>query len=115
MLTPTAYQPSSLLGVYALLAQDTVFHLEVGFALICFQRLSLPNLATQRCPWQGQMVHQRFVLSGPLVLGETLLKDQRLRQIGDKPVSRMLFPCYQGHGLYHLPKTWKVDILSQFL
>ncbi len=28
-----------------------------------------------------QLVHQRFVLSGPLVLGETLLKTWRLQQI----------------------------------
>ena len=27
-------------------------HLEVGFSLICFQRLSFPDLATERCPWQ---------------------------------------------------------------
>ena len=24
----------------------------VGFALICFQRLSLPDVATLRCPWR---------------------------------------------------------------
>ena len=27
-------------------------HLGVGFTLRCFQRLSLPNSATQRCPWR---------------------------------------------------------------
>ena len=27
-------------------------HLGVGFPLICFQRLSFTDLATQRCPWQ---------------------------------------------------------------
>lgn len=27
-------------------------HLEVGFPLRCFQRLSLPNVANQRCTWQ---------------------------------------------------------------
>ena len=27
-------------------------HLEVGFTLRCFQRLSLPNIATRRCPWR---------------------------------------------------------------
>ena len=27
-------------------------HLEAGFTLRCFQRLSQPNLATQLCPWQ---------------------------------------------------------------
>jgi len=26
--------------------------LEVGFALRCFQRLSVPNVATQRCHWR---------------------------------------------------------------
>ena len=29
-----------------------ISHLGVGFALRCFQRLSLPNTATQQCPWQ---------------------------------------------------------------
>src|SRR3954467_1738741 len=28
-------------------------NLEVGFALICFQRLSRPNVATGQCPWQN--------------------------------------------------------------
>jgi hypothetical protein len=27
-------------------------YLGVGFALRCFQRLSLPNIATQRCLWR---------------------------------------------------------------
>ena len=27
-------------------------HLEVGFTLRCFQRLSYPNLATQLCHWR---------------------------------------------------------------
>ena len=27
-------------------------HLVVGFSLICFQRLSLPDLATERCRWR---------------------------------------------------------------
>ena len=28
-------------------------HLGVGFALICFQRLSVPNVATQQCSWRN--------------------------------------------------------------
>ena len=36
-----------------------------------------------------QPIHQRFVLSGPLVLGKSSLKQQRLQQIGDQPVSRI--------------------------
>jgi hypothetical protein len=32
--------------------KDGRSNLGVGFALRCFQRLSLPDLATQLCPWQ---------------------------------------------------------------
>ena len=28
-------------------------YLAVCFTLICFQRLSLPSVATQRCPWRN--------------------------------------------------------------
>ncbi len=58
---------------------QTNSHLEAGFPLRCFQRLSIPNLATEHCPWQEQLSHQRFVHSGPLVLGANLLKIQRLQ------------------------------------
>ena len=27
-------------------------HLAASFALICFQRLSLPDIATRQCPWR---------------------------------------------------------------
>ena len=30
-----------------------ISHLEAGFPLRCFQRLSLPNVANQPCPWQN--------------------------------------------------------------
>src|SRR4029079_6119873 len=32
-------------------------HLQASFALRCFQRLSLPNIATQRCPWRDNWQH----------------------------------------------------------
>jgi hypothetical protein len=44
MLPPTAYQRGRL----PRLSWNT--HLEVGFALRCFQRLSFPNIATQHAP-----------------------------------------------------------------
>ena len=50
-----------------------------------------------------QLVHQRLALSGPLVLGKTFLKNQRLQQIGDQPVLRILLTCYQVYGLYLNP------------
>ena len=37
-------------GSYAITAGKS--HLEGGFTLRCFQRLSRPNLATQRCNWR---------------------------------------------------------------
>ncbi len=45
-------------------------------------------------PLAGQPVHQRFILSGPLVLGKSPLKFPRPRQIGDRTVSRMYFHYY---------------------
>jgi hypothetical protein len=45
-LTPKAYQRDHLLRILM------ITHLRVGFALRCFQRLSNPDIATQRCPWQ---------------------------------------------------------------
>ena len=50
-------------------------------------------------PLAGQLIHQRSVHSGPLVLGANLLKFLRLQQIGDQPVSRMILNCFQLHGL----------------
>ena len=50
-----------------------------------------------------QLIHQRSVHSGPLVLGANLLKFLRLQQIGDQPVSRMILNCFQLHGL-NLPR-----------
>ena len=53
VLTHPAYQPCSLQGI--LMSQscdhDGVSYLETSFPLRCFQRLSLTNLATQRCSW----------------------------------------------------------------
>ena len=31
---------------------QTIPHLEAGFPLRCFQRLSIPDIATEQCPWQ---------------------------------------------------------------
>jgi len=42
--------------------------------LICFQRLSVPHCSYPTMPLVEQLVHQRCVRSGPLVLGATPLK-----------------------------------------
>ncbi len=48
------------------------------------------RLSYSAVPLAGQLIHQRSVHSGPLVLGANLLKFLRLQQIGDQPVSRMI-------------------------
>jgi hypothetical protein len=50
-LTPRTDLPRHLQGVL-LPRGDGKSHLEGGFALRCFQRLSRPHLATQRCIWR---------------------------------------------------------------
>ena len=46
MLTPSAYHVIISHG------PQTIPNLEGGFMLRCFQHLSIPDLATLRCPWQ---------------------------------------------------------------
>ncbi len=49
------------------------------------------ELSYPAMPLAGQLADQRFVQLGPLVLESNLLKNQRLQQIGDQPVSRLYF------------------------
>ena len=67
-------------------------HLEASFALRCFQRLSVPNLATQLCPCARQLVDQRFVHPGPLVLRTAPLKFLTPTADRDRTVSRRSEP-----------------------
>ena len=51
LLPHPAYQPSRLLGASP--PKGWKSHLEAGFPLRCFQRLSIPNVANQRCSWRN--------------------------------------------------------------
>ena len=73
-LTLRTYQPGSLPGVYVRVATNGKSILWASLALICLQRLSLPNMTTQPLPLAGQLEHQRFVCPGPLVLRTTPIK-----------------------------------------
>ncbi len=73
MLTHPAYLSGRLPDILLPL-RNKVSHLGGGFPLRCFQRLSGPNIATRLLRLAPQPVHQRFVHSGPLVLGTALLK-----------------------------------------
>ena len=57
-----------------------------------------------------QPIHQRFVLFGPLVLEKTPLKQQRLQQIGDQPVSRRFEPSSRTFLIGEQPNAW--DLLQ---
>ena len=59
-------------------------------------------------PLVEQLVHQRFVLPGPLVLGKDLLKYQRSQQIGDQPVSRRFEPSSRTALIGEQPNPWKL-------
>ena len=59
-----------------------------------------------------QLVHQRFVLPGPLVLGKRSLKQWRPQQIGDQPVSRIItqpfFRILRKMIPHPLPDVWTI-------
>src|SRR3990167_1643484 len=74
-----------------------------GFPLRCFQRLSVGNLATQRCSFLEQLAHQGFPHPSPLVLGTVLLKSQTVVLDRVRTVLRMLIHCFQWHRLYLIP------------
>ncbi len=79
-------------GLVAAHRPPRIPHLGVGFALRCGQRFSAPNLASQRCIGQHNWAHQRFVHSGPLVLGVAPLKYPPLTTERDRTVSRRSEP-----------------------
>ena len=93
-----------------ILSQGQVSHLEVGFPLRCFQRLSFPNLATRLMQLAPQPVHQRFVHSGPLVLGTALLKYLSPMVDRDRTVSRRSKPSSRTALMGEQTNPW--DLLQ---
>jgi len=73
---------------------DVRVYLEVGFALRCFQRLSDPNIATQRCRWRDNWYTRGSstpVLSYLMQLLSTL---KRPRRIGTELSHDVLNPAH---------------------
>ena len=81
-------------------------HLGVGFALRCGQRFSAPNLASQRCMRPHNWAHQRFVHSGPLVLGVAPRKYPPLTTERDRTVSRRSEPSSRTALIGEQPNPW---------
>src|SRR3990167_10737216 len=59
-------------------------------------------------PLVGQLVHQRFVTPGPLVLGSAPLKFPRLLQIGVRTVSRRSEPSSRTFLIGEQPNPWEL-------
>src|SRR5690606_37413530 len=80
--------------------------LEGGFTLRCFQRLSLPHLATQRVHRAVQLAHQGCVLPNPLVLGKNPLKVATPTADRDRPGSRRSEPSSRATLMGEQPNPW---------
>ena len=92
-------------------------NLEVGFALRCFQRLSIPYLATQRVPLARQLVHHWYVHLGPLVLKADPLKFPTPTVDSDRTVSRRSEPNSRTTLIGEQPNPWELlhpqDVMSR--
>ncbi len=110
MRTPPAYQPDHLSGSFSPLKGDGMTHLRGGFPLICFQRLSFPNIATRQMPLARQPVHQRFVHFGPLVLEEAPYNHPTPVADRDRTVSRRSEPNSRTAFIGEQPNPW--DLLQ---
>ena len=71
-------------------------------ALICAKR-SYPTV-----PLAGQLVHQRFVHLGPLVLEMNSFNIRRPQQIGDRTVSRRSEPSSRTALMGEQPNPWQL-------
>ena len=70
---------------------------------VIHSRLSYPAVLLAE-----QLVDQRSVHSGPLVLGTNLFNNQRLQQIGDQPVSRRSEPSSRTFLIGEQPNPWQL-------
>ena len=90
--------------------QDGRTHLGAGFPLRCFQRLSVPDIATLHVPLVRQQGDQRSVHSGPLVLGATPLQCPAPVADRDRTVSRRSEPSSRAALMGEQPNPW--DLLQ---
>jgi hypothetical protein len=103
MLPPPTYHHVVFMGSYSF---DGISNLGVCLALRCFQRLSRPDVATQRMLLAEQLVHQRSVHSGPLVLRATPLKYPARVVDRDRTGSRRSEPSSRAVLIRELRNPW---------
>ena len=109
MLTPPAYLTVYLTVFLSPLLEEKS-HLGGGFPLRCFQRLSRPGIATQLMQLASQLVHQRPVHSGPLVLRTDPLKYPPPTPDRDRTVSRRSEPSSRTALMGEQTNPW--DLLQ---
>ena len=102
----TGWSSRSLIRTYVL----GMSSLGAGFPLRCFQRLSLPSLATLRLLLAEQQVRQRPVHLGPLVLKTAPLKHPTPVTDRDRTVSRRSEPSSRTALIGEQPNPW--DLLQ---
>ena len=92
-------------------------HLWGGLALRCFQRLSFRGIATRRCSVAEQPGHQRLLVPGPLVLGNTPIKSPTPAVDKDRTVSRRSEPSSRTTLIGEQPNPWDLlqpqDVMSR--
>ena len=81
-------------------------NLEAGFALRCFQRLSITERGYPAVQLALQPVHRRFVRPGPLVLGAGLRKFPAPATDRDRTVSRRSEPSSRATLMGEQPNPW---------
>src|SRR4029078_7456128 len=90
---------------------------EAGFTLRCFQRLSIPYVATLRMLLAEQQVHQRYVHPGPLVLRTDPLNIPTPTADRDRTVSRRSKPSSRTTLNGEQPYPWDLlqpqDVMSR--
>jgi hypothetical protein len=90
---------------------------EAGFTLRCFQRLSIPHVATLRMLLAEQQVHQRCVQPGPLVLRSDPLNFPTPTADRDRTVSRRSKPSSRTTLIGEQPNPWDLlqpqDVMSR--
>ncbi len=85
-------------------------NLRNGFPLRCFQRLSGPNDSYSAMPLTRQLIHQRFVQLGPLVLESDFFNFPSGTEDIDRTVSRRSEPSSRTALNGEQPYPW--DLLQ---
>ena len=85
-------------------------HLQGGLALRCFQRLSFPDIATQRCHCSDNWNTRGQSIPGPLVLRNDLVKCPAPAVDKDQTVLRRFEPSSRTSLTGEQPDPW--DLLQ---